>query len=51
MPVRGLNILKADRRNGTSPATQVYVAEDLVGRVAAPATKARFYWADFPYFT
>ena len=27
------------------------VVGDLVGRVAAPATKAKFYWIDFPYFT
>ena len=24
--------------------------EDLAGRIAVPATKAKFYWADFPYF-
>ena len=50
LPVRGLNILKADSRGRCIPC-HADVVEDLVGRVAAPATKAKFYWVDFPYFT
>ena len=49
MPVRGLNNLKTDGRNRCIPC-HADVEEDLVGRVAAPATKTTFYWVYFPYF-
>ena len=50
LPVRGLNILKADSRGRCIPC-HADVVEDLVRRVAAPATKATFDWVCFPYFS
>ena len=49
LPVRGLNNLKTDGRNRCIPC-HADVEEDLVGRVATPATKTTFYWVYFPYF-
>ena len=48
-PVRGLNILKADRCSCCIPC-HTDVVEDLVRCVTAPATKAAFYWVNVPYF-
>ena len=42
LPVRGLNSLKTDGRNRCIPC-HADVVEDLVRRVAAPATKTKFY--------
>ena len=42
--------LKTDGRNRCIPC-HADVEEDLVGRVAAPAAKATFYWVYFPYFS
>ena len=50
LPVRGLNSLKTDSRGCCIPC-HADVEEDLVGRVAAPAAKATFYWVYFPYFS
>ena len=40
---------KTDSRGCCIPC-HADVEEDLVGRVAAPATKTTFYWVYFPYF-
>ena len=50
LPVRGLNLLKADRCSRCIPC-HAAVVEDLVRCVAEPATKATFHWVNFPYFT
>ena len=42
MPVRGLNVLKTDSHGRCIPCHAV-VGEDLVRRIAAPATKTKFY--------
>ena len=42
MPVRGLSVLKTDSHGRCIPCHAV-VGEDLVRRVAAPATKTKFY--------
>ena len=42
LPVRGLNVLKTDSHGRCIPCHAV-VGEDLVRRVAAPATKTKFY--------
>ena len=42
LPVRGLSVLKTDSRGCCIPC-HADVVEDLVRRVAAPATKAKFY--------
>ena len=47
--MRGWNILKADRLSRCIPC-HADVVEDLARCVAAPATKATFYWVNFPYF-
>ena len=49
LPVRGLSVLKTDSRGCCIPC-HADVVEDLVRRVAAPATKAKFYWVDFSLF-
>ena len=49
LPVRGWNILKADRLSRCIPC-HADVIEDLARCVAAPATKATFCWVNFPYF-
>ena len=50
MPVRGLSILKADRRGRCIPC-HADVEEELVRCVAAPATKTTFYRVYFSYFS
>ena len=47
LPVGGLSILKADSQ-GAAPPCHADVAGDLARRVTAPATKAAFYWVNFP---
>ena len=42
LPVRGLSVLKTDSHGRCIPCHAV-VGEDLVRRVAAPATKTKFY--------
>ena len=50
LPVRGLSILKADRRGRCIPC-HADVEEELVRCVAAPATKTTFHRVHFSYLS